>query len=162
MSRNFLTHGLLMLAVLAGGIWLMWPRAENVPDVTLNLLDGRTLSSSDLRGRSVLINFWSVSCEICLREMPKLTRLQESLEERGLMVIGVAMPYDPPPAVIGIADRLAPGFAIALDVHGEVSRAFGDVEVTPTTFVIAPDGKIKYAERGPLDETRIRATLATF
>ncbi len=52
--------------------------AKPMPEVTFNLLDGRNCTAADLRGKSVLINFWSVSCEICLRDMPRLTRLQET------------------------------------------------------------------------------------
>ena len=66
-----------VLVVAAGG-WLLWPSAKPMPEVTFNLLDGRKLHSAELRGKSVLINFWSVSCEICLRDMPRLTRLQET------------------------------------------------------------------------------------
>jgi peroxiredoxin len=127
-----------------------------------NLLDGRTLHSADLRGKSVLINFWSVSCEVCLRDMPRLTRLHETMEEHGFMVIGVAVPHDPPAAVIGVVEKLEPAYPIALDVHGEISKGFGGIKVTPTTYLVGPDGNINYSERGTLDETRIRATVLTF
>jgi peroxiredoxin len=150
------------LAVIGLSVWLLWPTAKPMPDARFNLLDGRTLDSVDLRGRTVLVSFWSVTCAICLRDMPRLTRLQETLADRKLLVIGVALPSDPPPAVIDVVKQREPGYAIALDVHGEVSRAFGDVKLTPTTFLIDPAGVIRYTERGPLDETRIRATILTF
>lgn len=161
MITRLLRHGLLAL-ILLGGVWLMWPHAEAIPEVTFNLVDGRTLHSSDLRGRSVLINFWSVSCAVCLRDMPRLRNLQQSLADRGLLVLGVAMPHDPPAAVISTVEKLQPGYPIALDVHGEISKAFGGIRVTPTTYLIAPDGSIKFSAQGPLDETRVRATLLTF
>jgi len=161
MARRLVTNLVLVLAVI-GAAWLFWPDDRPMPEVTFNLIDGRTLHSSELRGRSLLINFWSVSCEVCLRDMPRLSRLQESLPEKDFLVIGVALPQDPPPAVISTAARLDPGYPIALDVHGEVARAFGGIQVTPTSFLIAPDGRINFSERGPLDETRVRATLLTF
>jgi len=150
------------LLALAGLLWLIWPQAQTMPDTRFVLLDGRKIDSQELRGRPVLINFWSVSCSICIRDMPKLARLQETLHDRDLLVIGVALSSDPPPVVLDFVGKHPPGFAIALDVHGEVSRAFGDVQVTPTTFLIDPAGRIRYSERGPLDEIRIRATLSTF
>ncbi len=153
---------LLGALVVALAVWLLWPVARPMPDVTFNLVDGGRLDSTDLRGRPLLVNFWSVSCEICLREMPRLTRLHETLGDRGLLVLGVAMAHDPPPAVIALTKELAPGYPIALDVHGEIGRAFGDVRVTPTTFLIDPDGTIRFSSQGPLDEARIRATVATF
>lgn len=156
------TGYLLGAMVVAAAVWLLWPAARPMPEATYNLVDGRRLGSDDLRGRPVLVNFWSVSCGVCLRDMPRLTHLHETLAERGLLVIGVAMPYDPPPAVIAMVEERKPGYPIALDVHGELSRAFGDVSVTPTTFLIDPDGNIRFSTRGPLDEARIRATVATF
>ncbi|MCP5422022.1 MAG: TlpA family protein disulfide reductase [Chromatiaceae bacterium] len=133
-----------------------------MPSVSFNLVDGGTVDGSSLRGRSLLVNFWSVSCAICLRDMPRLRALQQSLSGQRFTIIGVAMPHDSPAAVLAMVERLAPGFPIAFDVHGEVSRAFGDVRVTPTSFLIDPSGNIRFAERGPLDEARVRATLATF
>lgn len=161
MSKQILPTAAAVLIVLAG-IWLMSSSARPMPEVTFNLVDGRTLHTADLRGQPALINFWSVSCEVCLHDMPVLSRLQETLKDHGLMVIGVAAPYDPPPAVIATAEKLAPAYPISLDVHGEVSKAFGDIRVTPTSFLIDPDGNINYSGRGPIDETRIRATLLTF
>lgn len=161
MSSRLISYPALA-AALGAAIWLMWPSTRPMPETTFNLLDGRTLSSSELRGKKLLITFWSVSCEICLRDMPRLTRLQESLTDHGLMVIGVAMPHDPPPAIIGVVERRKPGYSIALDVHGEVSAAFGGIKVTPSTFLIDQNGNIRYSERGSLDESRIRATISTF
>jgi peroxiredoxin len=149
-------------AVVVAGVWLMSSSTRPMPEVVFNLLDGRTLHSADLRGKSVLINFWSVSCEVCLRDMPRLTRLHETMEEHGFLVIGVAVPHDPPATVIGVVEKLEPAYPIALDVHGEVSKAFGGIKVTPTTYLVGPDGNINYSERGTLDETRIRATVLTF
>lgn len=160
MPRFFAT--VLTLAVVGASVWLLRSTPQPMPDVTFNLLDGRNLDSADLRGRPVLVNFWSVTCGICLQDMPRLTRLQETLVDRKLQVIGVALPSDPPPAVIALVEQREPGYAIALDVHGEVSRAFGDIQLTPTSFLIDPAGQIRYSEQGPLDETRIRATLLTF
>ena len=160
MRQGLLT--VLIVGVVGLSAWLLWPDPRPMPQTRFNLLDGRQIDSAELRGRPVLINFWSVTCAICLRDMPKLTRLQQSLTERKLLVIGVAMPHDPPPVVIDLVKKREPGYAIALDVHGEINRAFGDVQVTPTTLLIDPAGQIRYTERGALDETRIRATIATF
>jgi len=161
MNKQILPSLAATLIVVAG-IWLMSSKTRPMPEVVFNLVDGRTLNSADLRGKSVLINFWSVSCEICLRDMPRLTELQEKMKGQELMVIGVAMPHDPPPVVISLVEKLKPGYPIALDVHGEINKAFGDIKVTPTTFLIGPDGNINYSARGSLDETRIRATILTF
>jgi peroxiredoxin len=153
---------LAAVAIVAAGIWLLSSSGKPMPEVTFNLLDGRTLQSSELRGKSVLVNFWSVSCEVCLDDMPALGSLQESMRDRGLVVIGVAVPHDPPPAVISTVEKFSPAYPVALDVHGEISKAFGGIKVTPTNFLIDPQGNINFSQRGPLNEPRIRATLLTF
>jgi thiol-disulfide isomerase/thioredoxin len=153
---------LVAVLLLVGGIWFLASGSRPMPEITFNLVDGRTLHSSELQGKSVLVNFWSVSCEVCLRDIPTLNRLQEELSDHDLVVIGVAMPHDPPPAVIGTMEQLKPSYAVALDVQGEINRAFGGIQVTPTNLLIGPDGNINYLERGPLDEIRVRATILTF
>lgn len=153
---------LVAVLLVAGGIWFLASGSRPMPEVTFNLIDGRTLHSSELKGKSVLVNFWSVSCEICLSDIPILNRLQEEFGDQDLVVIGVAMPHDPPPAVISTMEQIKPSYAVALDVQGEINRAFGGIQVTPTNLLIGPDGNINYAERGPLDEIRVRATTLTF
>lgn len=152
---------LVVFVVVAAAVWWTLPEKQVVPDVTFNLVDGRQLTSPELRGQPLLVNFWSVSCSICLEDMPKVSRIADSLRERDLRVIGVAMPYDPPPAVAGIVERLAPSYDIAYDVQGEIAKAFGDVALTPTTFLLDREGQIAYRAQGPIDETRIRATFLT-
>lgn len=157
--------GLLSIAIavaLGFAVWMLLPDHRPMPDTRFVLLDGRSIDSAELKGRPVLVNFWSVTCSVCIRDMPRLSRLQTSMAERGLMVIGVALASDPPPVIIDLIEKQAPDYAIALDVHGEVSAAFGDVRATPTTFLIDHAGRIRYTEQGPLNENRIRATLSTF
>lgn len=153
---------MLVVLVLGAGIAMLLQPAQRMPAVTFNLVQGEPLRSADLYGRSVLVSFWSVDCTVCLRDMPRLAALHASLQDAGLTVIGVAMPDNPPPAVLATVERLQPGFPIALDVHGELVRAFGGVRVTPTLFLVDPQGNIRMTEHGALDEVRLRATLATF
>lgn len=151
-----------MAAIVVAGVWYMRSSTQPMPAVAFTTTDGNTVDSSSLRGKSVLVNFWSVSCAICLRDMPHLTRLQESLGQDKFQIIGVALPSDPPPAVMSTAAKLAPGYPLALDVHGEINQAFGGVDVTPTSFLIDPQGNIRLKTHGPLDENRLRATMLTF
>ncbi len=161
MSKQILPTAVATL-VLVAGVWLMSAGSRPMPEVTFNLVDGRSLNSTELQGRSLLINFWSVTCETCLRDIPVLNRLHETLKDQGFLVIGVAAAYDEPPAVMRLVKDLKPVYPIALDVHGEVSKAFGDIRVTPTNVLIDRQGNIRSSHRGPVDEPRIRATLLTF
>ena len=153
---------IVAVAIVVAGIWLLSSETRPIPDVTFSMADGSTLNSSELRGKKVLINFWSITCEACLKDIPTLNRLHDSLKDQNFMVIGVAASHDAPPAVIDGIRKLGINYPVALDVHGEVSKAFGDIRVTPTNVLVDPQGNINSAERGPLDEPRLRATLLTF
>ncbi len=162
MNASKLVTLVVLVALLGAALWLMKPADQPMPPVTFTLTDGSQIRSDELRGQRVLVNFWSVSCEVCKRDMPRLKVLHESLADQRFTVIGVAMSYDPPPAIFDAVAKLQPGYPIALDTRGEIGKAFGDVRVTPTTFLIDPQGNIRYSASGPLDESRIRATLTTF
>ena len=61
---------------------------------------------------------------------------------QGLEFIAVAMKYDAPNYVINLTETRQLPFKVALDVTGEAAKAYGDVAMTPTTFVIDKDGNI--------------------
>ncbi|MEI6484263.1 MAG: TlpA disulfide reductase family protein [Betaproteobacteria bacterium] len=112
------------------------------PEVQFNTLKGERINTSDLRGKVVLVNFWATDCEVCVREMPKLVETYRKFEPRGFETIAVAMRYDPPNFVVNYAEKNALPFKVALDVSGELAQRFGNVSLTPTTFIIARDGRI--------------------
>jgi peroxiredoxin len=117
------------------------------------------LSVHDLAGDAVLVVFWSVHCEICVREIPRLADLNRNYADRGLRVIAVAMPYDRPDQVAQLAAERAPGYAIALDVDGKILRAFADVPGTPTHYLIDTDGLIVARTVGRTDFDGLAKTV---
>lgn len=63
-------------------------------------------------------------------------------KDQGLDFVAVAMQYDPPNYVVNYAQTRQLPFKVALDTDASAARAFGDVQLTPTTFVIDKNGKI--------------------
>jgi peroxiredoxin len=129
----------LVSAVFLG---LSAPVPTRVPEVKLTTIQGEQLTAADLRGKVVLVNFWATSCATCVREMPKLVETYRRYRDRGFETIAVAMSYDPPNYVLHYAAKNALPFKVALDPVGAAARAFGDVSLTPTTFVIDRRGTI--------------------
>ena len=123
-------------------LWMAPSGAQKAPDITLQLIDGKKLQLSNLKDRPVLITFWATSCPGCIKEMPHLIELYEELHSKGLEIIGIAMPYDRPDYVMEMIKRKKVPYPIALDLKGEAIRAFGNVSLTPTTFLIDDKGKI--------------------
>jgi peroxiredoxin len=127
------------------------PRADFVT------VQGEKLSTESLRGKVVLVNFWSTSCATCVEEMPKIVDTYKKYRDRGFETVAVAMSYDPPNYVIAYAVNNKLPFRIALDPVGNVARSFGDVDATPTTFVLDRRGRVvaRYVgapDFGKLDE----------
>jgi len=142
--------------VLALATWnLSSPPGAAPRDVVFQLIDGRRIALDDLRGRPVLVSFWATTCPACLREIPHLKALYREAAPQGLVMVAVAMPYDPPSEVLGlVADRELP-YDIAVDVQGRVLRAFGRVPGTPTHFLMDGEGNIVLHRVGPLDTRRV-------
>jgi peroxiredoxin len=155
---------LLIAAALLVGLVILalrWNSEQDppAPDVGFQLVDGRDLKMADLRGRPVLVSFWSTSCAQCLRDMPRLADLYRRLGPRGLEMIGVAMPFDRPDHVLEVARREALPYPVSLDVDGELSRAFGGIAATPTSILVDPDGMMVLRRVGPLDHVRLETRI---
>ena len=130
-------------AVASSAYFALAPNGPTrIPEVSLTTIQGEKLTAGDLRGKVVLVNFWATSCVTCVKEMPKLVETYRKHRDRGFETIAVAMSYDPPNYVLHYAARNALPFKVALDPLGAAARAFGDVSLTPTTFVIDRRGTI--------------------
>jgi thiol-disulfide isomerase/thioredoxin len=146
------------LLVAAVMLWLPSQSPARAPEVTFTLLDGGTRALVALRGRPVLVSFWATTCPPCVEELPDLIRLYEEWKPRGLELIAVAMPYDPPLYVERfVRERVVP-YPVALDVQGTVTRAFG-VAYVPMAFLVGPDGSLAYQQAGKLDIARLRRMI---
>ena len=117
-------------------------KKESAPAVRFRTLTGEQIAMESLRGKVVLVNFWATSCATCVQEMPEMVETYKKYSDRGLEFIAVAMSYDPPNYVLNYSESRQLPFKVALDSDGQVAKSFGDVKLTPTTFVIGKDGSI--------------------
>jgi peroxiredoxin len=91
--------------------------------------------------------------------MPQLIELYDELAPQGLEIIAIAMNYDPPNRVLAMSKARNIPYPIALDLHAAAAAAFGKIRLTPTSFLIAPDGRIAYRKTGALDMERLRVDI---
>ena len=129
----------LLIAAVA---YFMFSARQPAPSVTFTALDGQKFTSESLKGKVVMVNFWATSCVTCIKEMPQMAETYNKYKDQGLEFIAVAMSYDPPNYVLNYAETRKLPFKVALDPQGELARSFGDVKLTPTTYVIDKEGKI--------------------
>lgn len=144
-----------------GYLWFAPTGLTQAPEITLTTISGKHIDLAKLRGRPVLVTFWATSCPGCVAEMPHLVKLYKELAPHGLEVIGVAMSYDPPKEVIAMARARHIPYPLAVDTQGRISKAFGNVQLTPTSFLIAPDGRIVRQKIGAMNMDAVRKEILT-
>lgn len=115
---------------------------ESAPDVSYTVLDGATTRLKAQQGKVMLVNFWATSCTTCVHEMPQIVATHEKFKGRGFDTLAVAMSYDPPAYVANFAESRKLPFNVAIDNTGTVAKAFGEVRLTPTTFLLDKRGGI--------------------
>ncbi|MBI5276940.1 MAG: TlpA family protein disulfide reductase [Burkholderiales bacterium] len=130
------------LAVGVGTALYVGGGAAAAPESTFVLLDGTARSTADLKGKVTLVNFWATSCTTCVAEMPKMVQTYDKYKDRGYDHVAVAMSYDPPSYVVNYAQTRKLPFKVAIDNTGNVAKAWGDVQLTPTTFLVNKRGEI--------------------
>lgn len=147
---------------LGGYLWLSPSGAQQAPDLQIKVLtNGSKLNLNELRGRPVLVTFWATSCPGCIKEMPHLIELYHELAPKGLEIIGIAMNYDRPDHVLEMQKRKNIPYPIAWDELSKASLAFGTVRLTPTSFLIDPQGQIVQHKIGEMDMKLLRARILT-
>jgi peroxiredoxin len=77
-----------------------------------------------------------------VKEMPQMVDTYNKYKAQGLEFVAVAMKEDPPSYVLNYAESRQLPFKVAIDVKGEAAQAYGNVAMTPTTFVIDKQGRI--------------------
>ena len=128
--------------LLAGALVLSGCGQERAPESSFVLLDGSKISTEQLKGKVMLVNFWATSCTTCVAEMPELVATYNKYRDKGYETLAVAMSYDPPAYVVNFTETRKLPFKVAIDNTGANARDGGDVKHTPTTYLVNKRGEI--------------------
>jgi cytochrome c biogenesis protein CcdA/thiol-disulfide isomerase/thioredoxin len=132
-----------------------------------NTQGGRPLTLASLRGRVVLVDFWTYTCINCIRTLPYLKAWDASYRDRGLTIVGVHTPefafeHDAGNVQSAIS-RFGLRYPVAQDNNMGTWNAYGN-QYWPADYLIDANGHVRYAAAGEGDyartETAIRALLA--
>lgn len=134
--------GAAAVVIAAAGAFFVAGGNSAAPETAFVLLDGSKKTTSDLKGKVALVNFWATSCTTCVAEMPKMVSTYDKYKARGYEHVAVAMSYDPPSYVVNFAQTRKLPFSVAIDNTGAVAKAWGDVQLTPTTYLVNRKGEI--------------------
>ena len=149
----------IIFAVTVFSFFVSSQDLDEVPNISLNIIDGRKIKIDSMKGKPLLVTFWSTTCSTCIKEMPHLVELYNQFNKDGLEIIGIAMPYDPPNRVLELTKKRALPYPIALDIEGLASKAFGNIDVTPTSFLIDSFGNIIQQKTGEMDLEQLRVKI---
>lgn len=130
---------------------------RKAPDFTLAYLDvDGSVRLQDLRGRVVLLNFWSAACPPCREKMPVMQRLYEDLRERGFVILAVNV-NDLPALAREFVRQNGYTFPVLKD-DGTVGRLY-EVRFIPKTFLLDRDGVIRHIRVGKIEERELRQVV---
>jgi len=118
---------------------------------------GTKVRLSDLRGRTVILNFWASWCVSCREEAAEMEAFWKRKKDTGVIVLGVAI-QDTPGSARDFAKAHGKTYPIALDDTGKTSIDYG-VYGVPETFMIDPAGVITHKEAGPVTEKILEGWL---
>lgn len=142
MKKSVLYGAAVAAALAIGAGVFLGTRATGAPESTFVLLDGSRQTTQDLKGKVTLVNFWATSCTTCVAEMPRIIATYDKYKGRGFDTLAVAMSYDPPSYVVNYAETRKLPFKVAIDNTGAIARAWGEVQLTPTTYIVNKQGNI--------------------
>lgn len=116
---------------------------SRLPDFSLKDLQGREISSADLRGKVVLIDFWATWCQPCKKEMPGYQKLVDTYGSRGFAVIGfkfdTMMDMEDP---VLFAKKIGVRYPLAVAAE-DLKQRFGGIEGLPTTMLYDRQGILR-------------------
>lgn len=158
-KHRWLLTATVAIAFAGIGAWFAWERYTPAPitEGASRLLYGLTLPDhastpfalSQLRGKTVVLNFWATWCPPCVEEMPELAILHQQISPRNGTVIGIGI--DLYPNIKQFAAKYAIPYPLLVAGLGgsELSKTFGnEVGALPFTVIISPEGQVEYRKLG--------------
>jgi thiol-disulfide isomerase/thioredoxin len=119
------------------------------PGLVLKDMQGAAHDLARYNGKVVLVNFWATWCEPCRDEMPSMQELKRKLGGRPFEILAVNV-TESESKISDFLRRIPLAFPVLMDRSGDVRRQWG-VKVLPSTYVVGPDGALRYSVIGELD-----------
>lgn len=126
-------------------------------DFTLTLFDGETLRLSELRGKVVLIDFWTSWCPPCRREAPTLADAYRRFQGAGVEFVGVAV-WDSEEESSRFVREHDVGYPNGLDSKGTIAIDYGLTGI-PEKYIVDREGRLVRKFVGPIEPDRLEALL---
>jgi len=149
--KKLLILSLLLMCSLVQAGDLKPYEGESLPGFTLSDRNGKPHTLSDYRGKVVMVNFWATYCGPCIKEMPSMQRLKEKMAGKNFAILAVDMAEEKSDVDAFFAKhKIKVQFPVLLDPQGSVVEQWM-ISAVPTTFILDPEGTIRYALYGGLE-----------
>jgi peroxiredoxin len=157
--NKFIYASVAAVILAVGAYVFVGTGVTTAPESTFVLLDGSKINTASLKGKVTLVNFWATSCTTCVAEMPKVIATYDKYKSKGFDTVAVAMSYDPPAYVVNYVETRKLPFKVAIDNTGAVAKAWDEVRLTPTTYIVNKQGQIVKRYVGEPDFTELHALI---
>ena len=118
------------------------------PDFTGELIDGTSITLSELQGKPVIINFWATWCGPCVKEMPAFERLKDDFGDKiGIIAVNCG---DDAGTVKDFMEENGYTFPVVLDEEYSISMLYPTNSI-PYTVVVDAEGRVTHISTGALD-----------
>ena len=154
LKNIFISLSILMLLILTGNLAVaqqdifakmgaVLPKHEKpAPNFKLLTPNGKSISLSDFKGKTVLLNFWATWCTPCKKELPSMQRLYEDLKLDGFEIVAISIDRDKKERVHKYMEEYNLTFPVLLDPSQKVRKDYFILGL-PTSYLIGKDGKLK-------------------
>jgi thiol-disulfide isomerase/thioredoxin len=128
------------------------------PSLHVATLDGGTFDLAAQRGKWVIVNYWATWCVPCIKEMPDISRFVAA-HKKNVTAIGLAFDDSEPADIKAFVTAHPVVYPIAQVTLDRPVKDFDDPQGLPTTYVIAPDGKVAKKFVGPVTASSLGAVI---
>jgi peroxiredoxin len=143
------TIAFISLVMISCGTAKIPQVSDKAPDFTLKSIDGKSISISDFRGKTVLIVFTSVNCKECEEQMPYLIGAYQQANGELVVLDIYHMIYDTRIIQDYVTKKQFTTFPALPDPENKVANTYGATRFPPTNFIIDSAGIIRYKKIGP-------------
>ncbi len=142
---------LILICLLLGGLGCGEKTSIYAPDFSLLDTNGKRICLSDLRGKAVILDFFSVSCQACARLIPNLEQIYNKYKNHGLVVLGINLDFLPNPSILSdFAKKEKISYPVLIG-NNEIVMQYGGISVLPYVVFIDRNGKIDKVHQGYID-----------
>lgn len=132
---------------------------EKANDFTLETNTNQRFHLKDLKGKIIVMNFWTTWCTYCQEEIAELqTFYEEKAEDVELIAVNLTASEQSKHGVLQFIEQSNIPFIVPMDVKGDIANKYKIIGI-PTTFIIDKKGEIKKKVLGPVTSKMLHQVI---